>query len=280
MPDDITRSAVEKLEDINFRFLTATTIELIVRCAILIAIVFVQFKLMFYPAGLILSVFLLIPDLLLGLSVICAIGTLIYAWGWQPRVEAVLSGEQPAAEFTVELSERVKYARKKLVAEYRQSQFPQRRYSDVELFRETCNDISLGHDHVASVFFDKRWPGMPLAMKIGETIAIVRPSRFTIISDFNKSITATTRNWLSVVREQTEILKSNSEDVNALLTRAGAYEQLKLLDKAIADYTRVIAIKPKHEDAYRKRAHLYDEKGEYAKAHQDRETVTHMHDDW
>ncbi|MFP6620362.1 MAG: tetratricopeptide repeat protein, partial [Pirellulaceae bacterium] len=62
---------------------------------------------------------------------------------------------------------------------------------------------------------------------------------------------------------------SANHHVAAYYWRGNAYYHKQEYDKAIADYTALIRIKPDHADAYYNRGYAYGNKGEKAKANAD-----------
>ena len=62
------------------------------------------------------------------------------------------------------------------------------------------------------------------------------------------------------------IVGKNPDDPGALTLRAHFFERIGNLDKALLDYSKVIALAPKDDDGYRYRAEIYMKKKDYKKA--------------
>jgi tetratricopeptide (TPR) repeat protein len=63
-----------------------------------------------------------------------------------------------------------------------------------------------------------------------------------------------------------EIIRRDPTDAAAYQNRAGAYELIGEIDRAIADYTKTIELAPENAAAYDKRGRAYARKGDYTRA--------------
>jgi len=74
------------------------------------------------------------------------------------------------------------------------------------------------------------------------------------------------------IKQATQNISLDPQDVSSHLDRARCYKQKEEFDKAIADYTKVIELEPKHKEiacVYENRALSYCQKGDFDKAIED-----------
>ncbi len=110
------------------------------------------------------------PGLVIGIVFAATLNELISWWRWQRKIEAVLQEGTPAPSYSIRLRE----DRRRIMARYRSVQYPKKRFFDVEIFPQTCTEISLGHDFEAAIYLD---PGgqTPLAIEMQKGFLLVRP---------------------------------------------------------------------------------------------------------
>lgn len=74
------------------------------------------------------------------------------------------------------------------------------------------------------------------------------------------------RDWPAAVERLSKAIEANPKLVDAIMERAAMYQLMDRVDEAIADYRRVLALKPDHYLALEYLAGVYEKKGAYSSA--------------
>jgi tetratricopeptide (TPR) repeat protein len=81
----------------------------------------------------------------------------------------------------------------------------------------------------------------------------------------------------TTIRQETALLDSNPNNYDAYMKRGYAYYTMFNSDRAVADYTSAIALKPYLAEPYKKRAMVEYALGQNDQAQKDEATASHLH---
>src|SRR5262249_14313228 len=110
------------------------------------------------------------PGILVGMGFLASLNELISLCRWERNLETALTSTLPTPGFSIKLLEK----QGRTLCSYKSSQFPARRFFELELFRDSIDEAPYGHDLKASIYFEPDRQ-TPLAIKTEYGVLLIQP---------------------------------------------------------------------------------------------------------